>query len=57
MSEEPRLRYQGRVILDEYPRTVGIQTFVHIVCDDGTEYDLSEAQRRTEVYVTYPPTN
>lgn len=53
---EPRARYRGMVVMSESERTVGEQTFKHIVCDNGTEYDLTDAEYTTEVKVSYPPT-
>lgn len=54
---EPRLRYRGQIVLSTTERTVGVQTFKHIACGNGTEFDLSEQEYRTEVIVSYPPHN
>lgn len=51
---EPRDRYNGIVVLNRSPRVVGEQTFTHIVCADGTEYDLTDEEMRTKVYSSYP---
>lgn len=54
-STEPRKRYRGHVVLIDDMRTVGPQTFHHIRCDDGAEYDLTAVEYRTEVVRAYPP--
>lgn len=51
---EPRLRYRGQVVIDESIRTVGVQSFRHIRCADGVEYDLTDQEYRTHVYKSYP---
>lgn len=51
---EPRKRYRGQVVLSENDRTVGEQTFRHIVCANGTEYDLTDVEYKGEVHVSYP---
>lgn len=52
---EPRLRYKGQVILTESERIVGERTFKHILCVNGTEFDLLDEEYRTEVKMSYPP--
>lgn len=51
---EPRERYRGIVVLNKYDRTVGEQTFVHIVCIDGTEYDLTQVEAETAIKISFP---
>lgn len=52
---EPRKRYRGHVVLIDDMRTVGTQTFHHIRCDDGAEYDLTALEYKSEVKMAYPP--
>lgn len=52
---EPRLRYRGQLVLSESERTVGKQTFRHIHIADGSEYDLTDLEYKTEVKMAYPP--
>lgn len=56
-DSEPRKRYRGQIITAESDRTVGEQTFKHIACADGTEYDLTNKEYKGEVHVSYPPHN
>lgn len=56
LPTEPQKRYRGHVVIMESENTVGVQTFKHIRLDDGTEYDLTDVEYRTEVHVSYPPT-
>ena len=51
-TEEPKLAYRSQIVLNVYPRVVGEQTFKHIVCENGTEYDLTDAEYDTEVRPT-----
>lgn len=52
---EPRKRYRGQILIVDGKRTVGEQTFHHIKLADGSELDLTDAEYRTEVHVSYPP--
>lgn len=54
-DKEPRPRYRGQIVISESERTVGEQTFKHIRCADGAEYDLTDLEYKTEVHVSYPP--
>lgn len=53
--EEPRVRFHGQVVIADGERTVENQTFHHIKIEDGSEYDLTDAEYATEVKVAYPP--
>lgn len=51
---EPRLRYRNQIVISESDRVVGEQTFKHIRCADGVEYDLTEKEYAGEVKMSYP---
>lgn len=53
-NKEPRKRYRGHIVEVDGMRTVGEQTFHHIRCEDGAEYDLTDLEYH-EVVVSYPP--
>lgn len=57
MSDEPRKRYRGVVVVAESVRTVEGRGFNHIKLADGVEMDLNQLEYETEVKVSYPPNN
>lgn len=52
-NTEPRKRYRGQIVMHESKRTVGAQTFNHIVVADGSELDLTDKEYAGEVHVSY----
>lgn len=51
--EVPQKRFRGQLVLTETERTVGKQTFKHILIVDGSEYDLTDEEYATAVTLSY----
>lgn len=55
ISDEPRNRYNGQIVISDGFRHVNGNRFHHIKLEDGSEYDLGEIDYITKVKRSYPP--